>query len=117
MDRLLFIFCCMVLAATPAGAASDEAKARAGVNASVDGGASLGGTGIANTPRGPGLRVPDEGQGRIRIPLGRPRNDDASAGASSPERRSGTDLGFEAEKEEEEFLKKQRTAPLKPKAR
>ena len=97
MDKLLFILCFLVLAATPAGASD------------------LGGKGIDTTQRRPGLRVPDEDRGTLRIPLGKQRDENASAGTSAPERRRGTDLGYEAEKEEEAFQKKQRTAPLKAK--
>ena len=85
MARLLLLLCCAVLAATPARAAERE----------------------------PGPAKP----AAEKDPKGRPAQqrdrESASAGASSPERRGGTDLGFEAEKEEEEFLKKKRTAPLK----
>jgi hypothetical protein len=132
MDKLLFFVCALALAATPAHAAGDEAKARAGVNASTEGGASLGGTGIDTQAKRPGLRSADEDEkeraaqerGKLRVPIGRGDRDpakpptagaagSASTGASAPERRGGTDLGYEAEKEEEEFQKKKRTAPLR----
>ena len=97
MDKLLFTLCLLVLAATPTGASD------------------LGGKGIDTTQRRPGLRLPEEDKGTLRIPLGKQREENATAGAGAPERRRGTDLGYEAEKEEEAFLKKQRTAPLKGK--
>ena len=94
MDRILFVVCALILAATPAQGAN----------------------GVEATPRKDELRIPrDKG---IQAP--RPRMDErrrdgenASTGASAPERRGGTDLGFEAEKEEEAWQKERRTAPLK----
>lgn len=94
MDKLLFVVCAAVLAATPAQGTSE-----------ADG-----------KPPRPGLTPPEESRERAPDPARRPRadsRDNASTGASSPERRRGTDLGYEAEKEEEEFLKKKRIAPLK----
>lgn len=90
MGRLLFFLCAFLLAATPA----------------------QGGNGIDPERRPQGLTVPTPDGGRPGR-LVRPRPElpgNASAGASSaPERRGGTDLGYEAEKEEEEFLRKRRT--------
>jgi hypothetical protein len=91
---LTFLVCAVVLSATPA----------------------QGGSGTDPNARSPVLKAPAEEPGRAREPLPRPRadpRDNASTGASTPERRGGTDLGYEAEKEEEAFLKKKRTAPLK----
>jgi hypothetical protein len=62
--------------------------------------------------RPPGKPAVEKTDSRERMSPQRER-DSASTGASAPERRGGTDLGFEAEKEEEAFLKKKRTAPLK----
>ena len=95
MDKVLFVLCALILAATPAEGAN----------------------GVDATPRKGELRIPrDKG-----VPAPHPGMDErrregesASTGASAPERRSGTDLGFEAEKEEEAWLKERRTAPLKP---
>lgn len=96
MEKILLILCWALLAATPVGASGP------------------GGSGIDSAARGPGLRTPEDDQGKLRIPLGKPREESASSGASAAAQRPrGTDLGYEAEKEEEEFLKKQRTAPLK----
>jgi hypothetical protein len=91
MDKLLFLLCGLLVAMTPAN-----------------------GQGI-DTSRKPDARIPEEDAGK-RSPPGRTPDasrESASTGASAPQRRGGTDLGFEAEKEEEEFLKKRRTAPLK----
>lgn len=86
MDRLLFLLCCIVLAATPAQGRESN-----------------------RVPEKPGARKDDA----TTRPAPRRDRENASTGASAPERRGGTDLGFEAEKEEEAFLKKKRTAPLK----
>lgn len=92
MVRLLFVLCAALPAATPAGA----------------------GAGIEGKPEKPAIRptLPRE------APIPRPRverraPESASTGAGAPERRGGTDLGFEAEKEEEAWQKQRRTAPLK----
>jgi hypothetical protein len=83
--RLLLSLCCALLAAAPThGAERDRAPGKPAAE---------------KDPRGRAAQERDR--------------DSASTGASSPERRGGTDLGFEAEKEEEELLKKKRTAPLK----
>ena len=99
MERILFYLCVLLLAATPAEAGN--------------------GLDAAGRPEGRTLPKPDDGKaGRLVRP--QPElPDDASAGASSaPERRGGTDLGYEAEKEEEAWLKKRRTtAPLKGRSR
>jgi hypothetical protein len=92
MDRVLFFLCALVLAATPAQA----------------------GNGVEGKPERPVVRPPAPRE----VPLPQPRvevreEDNASTGPSAPERRSGTDLGFEAEKEEEAWQKRRRTAPLK----
>lgn len=90
MERILFFLCALLLAATAAGAGNgpDAAKRR----------------------EGSAVRKPDDGNGRLVRPQP-DRPDNASGGASSaPERRGGTDLGYEAEKEEEAWLKKERKA-------
>jgi hypothetical protein len=86
MARVLLTLCCVLLAAPAVqGAERDRAPGKAAAE---------------KDPKG---RTAQQHRDR----------DSASTGASSPERRGGTDLGFEAEKEEEELLKKKRTAPLK----
>lgn len=86
MDKLLFAVCAVVLAATP-----------------------VQGTDSSNGPKkkAEAAKSPRAGTAPQR------ERDSASTGSSAPERRRGTDLGYEAEKEEEAFLKKKRTAPLK----
>jgi hypothetical protein len=86
MDKLLFLVCAVVLAATPAQ-----------------------GTGGSDAPK----RKAEAAKGAPTAPAPQRERDSASTGSSTPERRRGTDLGYEAEKEEDEFLKKKRTAPLK----
>ena len=87
MDKLLFAVCAVVLAATP----------------------------VQATDSGDGSRKKAEAAQSPRAgPAPQRERDSASTGSSTPERRRGTDLGYEAEKEEEAFLKKKRTAPLKP---
>lgn len=99
MDRALFLLCVLILAATPAH----------------------GGNRVDPGQRAEGLELPKPDDGKAgRLVRPRPElPDNASTGASSaPERRGGTDLGYEAEKEEEAWLKKQRTtAPLKGRSR
>lgn len=85
MDRVLFLLCCAVLAGAPAQGQDRD------------------------VPRQKAVGKDD----RVRPAPPLREREQASTGASAPERRGGTDLGFEAEKEEEEFLKKKRTAPLK----
>jgi hypothetical protein len=84
--RLLFAFLCCALLATASAHGAERDRAPGKPAAEKD-------------PKGRAAQERDR--------------DSASTGASSPERRGGTDLGFEAEKEEEELLKKKRTAPLK----
>jgi hypothetical protein len=87
MDKLLFLVCAVVLAATPAQ-----------------------GTGGSDAP----TKKAEAAKGARTGPAPQRERDSGSTGSSStPERRRGTDLGYEAEKEEEAFLKKKRTAPLK----
>lgn len=83
MDKLLFLACAVILAATPAQET------------------------YASGPEKKTAKSPRVG------PAPQRERDSASTGSSTPERRRGTDLGYEAEKEEEAFLKKKRTAPLK----
>ncbi len=90
MDRLPLLLCALMIAATPAWS----------------------GNGTDGSGRSPELRLPADKHDKAR-PARQRERDNASTGASAPERRGGTDLGFEAEKEEEAFLKKKRTAPLK----
>lgn len=93
MERILFFLCVLLLAATPAGAGNGLAPPASG------------------RPEARAVPKPDEGKpGRLVRPQP-DRPDNASGGASSaPERRGGTDLGYEAEKEEEAWLKKERKA-------
>lgn len=86
MDKLLFAVCAAVLAATP-----------------------VQGTDGSNAPN----KKAEAAKGARTGPEPQRERDSASTGSSTPERRRGTDLGYEAEKEEEAFLKKKRTAPLK----
>ena len=116
--------------AVPALAVNDAATARAGAGASIEGGASLGGTGINNGPGalGTGLDINFKPTGTLRIPVGRKddgkaapeaqkdgdtrkdsealRKDEpkSSAGASRPR----GSLSEEADKQDEEFRKKRR---------
>ncbi len=86
MDKLLFLVCAVVLAATPAQGThgSNALKSKA-----------------------------EAAKGARAGPAPQRERDSASTGSSTPERRRGTDLGYEAEKEEEAFLRKKRSAPLK----
>jgi hypothetical protein len=102
-------------AALPALGASDDANARAGINASTDGSASLGGTGIGT---GAGSSLPNKGErdGKVRIPVqhkdpesrGEPPPSASAGSSAETSARGGTDLGIAAEKEDEEIRKKLR---------
>lgn len=92
MDRRLGFICVLALAATSAEAGPGSERKR----------------------EPPEIRPPAPQE----VPIPRPRvapraPESASTGASTPQRRDATDLGFEAEKEEEAWLKRRRTAPLK----
>jgi hypothetical protein len=100
-------------AALPALGASDDSNAKAGVNASTEGSASLGGTGIGT---GAGSALPNRGErdGKVAIPAqhkdpeSRGERPPSSSAGSSAETSApgGTDLGIEAEKEDKEIREK-----------
>jgi hypothetical protein len=134
MKRALVSLALSVLAFTaalafalPALAANDAATAKAGAGASVEGGASLGGTGINNTPGalGTGIDVNAKPAGTIKLPPDKKETVEgkkeavegskdadpgkASAGASRPR----GSLADEADKQDEEFRRKQRLERVK----
>lgn len=107
MNKVVFLILCAFAAA--ACAQSDAARERAGANSSTAGGASLGGTGIDGTATDARRKAEREnGAQGLRLPPERRKDprDSASVGSSM---RGGTDLGAEAEKEEAELRKKQRS--------
>jgi len=127
MKRALLSLALSVLAFTaalafalPALAANDAATAKAGAGASVEGGASLGGTGINNTPGGTGIDVNAKPAGTLKLPPDKKETVEgkkeaveggkdgdpgkSSAGASRPR----GSLADEADKQDEEFRRKQR---------
>ena len=100
----------LVLAAfsLPALAAGEDARARAGANASVEGGATLGDTGINSGALGRGIDLNRPAPGMLRVPTNRrDRDDRASTGSSRPVQQA-TDLGGEAEREEDAIRHKMR---------
>jgi hypothetical protein len=119
---LCIAFSCSLAAALPALGASDDSNAKAGVNASTEGSASLGGTGIGT---GAGTALPNKGErdGKIAIPAqhkdpesrGELPPSSASAGSSAETSApGGTDLGIEAEKEDKEIRRNLGKPPGKP---
>jgi hypothetical protein len=115
-------FCGFTLASLPALGASDDSNAKAGMNASTEGSASLGGTGIGT---GAGTALPNRGErdGKIAIPAqhkdpesrGELPPPNASAGSSAETSApGGTDLGIQAEKEDREIRKNLGKPAAKP---
>jgi hypothetical protein len=111
MAKLIYLVLCGAAAglmSLPAQS-TDEARSRAGVNASVEGGASLGGTGLDGTMADPRRSAE---RPAVRIPSNRHDASKGSASTGSSSRdtapAAGTDLGREAEKEDEEYRKKER---------
>jgi hypothetical protein len=86
MKQLVSIAVCGLAAATFAlPAAADDSKARAGANASVEGGVALGGTGVQNAPRSGDAQVRrdnNEDKAKPKTRAQRKKERDASSGTS-----------------------------------
>lgn len=86
----------------PAASADDKDRSKAGVGASTEGGASLGGTGIDAGIANP--RGVDERDKRLKLERKLPAD---KAGASTGATRPHADLSEEADRQDEEFRRKQ----------
>lgn len=116
MKKVLSLVLCGATAAAfalPALSAGDGAGAKGGVNASIEGGASLGGTGVDSGAGGNSAADrPAKPDPRLRVPAQHKDPEErgaASAGSSAEDSaRGGTDLGVKADKEDEERRKQER---------
>ena len=97
----LILFALVATVLSPSAAAAED-RSKAGVGASTEGGASLGGTGIDSGVANP--RGVDERDRRIKLERRLPADKGgASTGATKPR----SDLSEEADKQDEEFRRKQ----------
>jgi hypothetical protein len=103
----LILFALVATVLSPSAAAADERdRSKAGVGASTEGGASLGGTGIDSGVANP--RGVDESDKRLKIERKLPADKaGASSGSSSGATKPRGDLSEEADKQDEEFRRKQ----------
>src|SRR2546423_10083162 len=107
---LILFALALTLFALPALAAGDDAKAAAGSGASVEGGVSLGGTGMGPGALGRGLDPSRPPVGMHRIPLNRKDSEERGSSSGSSARSRGdnsAELSNQAEKEEDAIRLKQ----------
>jgi len=103
LPLILFALAATVLSPI-ASAVEERDRSKAGVGASTEGGASLGGTGIDSGVAN--QRGVDERDRRIRLERKLPA-DKAGASSGSSTTKSHGDLSEEADKQDEEFRRKQ----------
>ena len=115
LNTLLVVGLALFLFSLGCFAAGEEARARAGNGASVEGGVSIGQTGINSGgvagSLGHGIDINRAPPGTIKLrlpPNRRDREERASTGASRAESQA-TDLGADAEREEDAIRRKARS--------
>ena len=119
LNTLIIVALVLFLFSIGAFGAGNDARMRAGTNGSVEGGVALGATGINGdavvSPLGRGLDINQPPPGSLHIPVPANRRDpedrQASRGSSAAPRSisfTATDLGKEAEHEEDALALKMR---------
>ena len=105
LPLILFALIATVLS-LPAASADERDRSKAGAGASTEGGASLGGTGIDSGVAN--QRGVDERDKRLKLERKPPADKaGASAGSSAGAPKPRGDLSEEADKQDEEFRRKQ----------
>jgi hypothetical protein len=103
----LILFALVAAVLSPSATAAEEMdRSKAGAGASSEGGASLGGTGIDSGVANP--RGVDERDRRLKLERKLPADKGgASSGSSTGATKARGDLSEEADKQDEEFRRKQ----------